>query len=112
MSWEARNGEGAYYTRSKRSGGRIVREYVGSGDFARVVAEMDDLERQQRKAEGVAQREERARLNAIDAQVARLDRLADLVARAVLVDAGYHQHNRGEWRKRRGTKIDEEKADP
>jgi hypothetical protein len=31
-----------------------------------------------------------------------LNELADLVARAALAAAGYVQHDRGEWRKKRG----------
>lgn len=106
MSWESRNGRGAYYTRSKRCGGRIVREYIGSDALADAIAGADELERQRRKAAADTQRQERARLDAIDAQFARLDSLADLLVRASLVAAGYHQHHRGDWRKRRVTKTD------
>jgi hypothetical protein len=38
----------------------------------------------------------------VDKVVSRLDELADLLARAALVAAGFHQHKRGEWRARRG----------
>ena len=101
MSWESRKGRGSYYTRSKRSGGRVVREYIGTGKLAQAVALTDELERQDRKALADAQREERARLDALDTKVLQLDEFADLLARAVLINAGYHQHDRGEWRKRR-----------
>jgi hypothetical protein len=39
-----------YYTRSKRVDGRVVRQYVGSGEFAEVMAELDALERAERQA--------------------------------------------------------------
>ena len=42
-----------------------------------------------------------AELKALDAPLDDLDELADLLARAALVAAGYRQHHRGEWRKRR-----------
>ena len=111
MAWESRNGQGQYYTRSFRVDGKVKREYVGSDALAHLVAETDDLERHKREAESLAQREERSRLDAIDAQLARLDILADLIARALLVAAGYHRHHRGHWRKRRGTKTDESDTD-
>lgn len=106
MAWESRNGRGSYYTRTKRSGGQVVREYVGSGAFAHAIAAMDAAECRQRQAEADAQRETRIAIDAIDAQVTQLDDFADVVARAFLVAAGYHQHNRGGWRKRRGKEND------
>ena len=106
MAWESRKGQGAYYTRTSRIGGRVVREYIGTGRLAQAIALMDELERQDRQAVADARREERARLDALDVKVVELDEFADLLARAVLINAGYHQHNRGEWRKRRERKND------
>lgn len=103
MSWETRNGRGAYYTRSRRSGGRIIREYIGTGDFAFVIAHDDDQERQRRQAEDACFRQRKARDRSLDAQIDELCRLADEAAHAVLLAAGYHNH-KGQWRKRRGTK--------
>jgi hypothetical protein len=38
-------------------------------------------------------------MEALDAGARELDELADRLARAALVAAGYRQHKRGEWRK-------------
>ena len=100
MGWE----KGKYYTRSKRVGGRVVREYVGSGAVAVHAARMDAVEREQRRAEAAAWRAERERLGKIDEQVAMFCRVADLFARAALVAAGFHRHDRGQWRKRRDSR--------
>jgi hypothetical protein len=97
MGWE----RGRYYTRSKRVAGRVVREYVGAGQVAALVAQMDALERQKRESERDALRAERVEVEALDAPLEELDALADLLARAALVAAGFHQHKRGEWRRRR-----------
>src|SRR3712207_8959817 len=53
------------------------------------------------ETEKVAQREERERLDALTAPIEELCEATETIARAALVASGYHQHNRGEWRKRR-----------
>jgi hypothetical protein len=97
MGWD----KGRYYTRSKKVNGRVVREYVGAGRVAELAAELDALERKRREAERAAFRSVRAEVDALDGPLNELHNLADLVARAALVAAGYRQHNRGEWRKQR-----------
>jgi|SRR6516165_914907 hypothetical protein len=98
MAWNL----GRYYTRSRKLNGRVVREYVGSGEVARLVAQLDMIEREKREAERAGLRMERGELEALDARVKEMHRTADLLARAALVVAGFHQHHRGEWRKKRG----------
>ena len=101
MSWEERNGKGRYYTRSRREGGRIVREYVDTGPVAEIIAKRDDEERRRREEEARAWREEREHLEVLDTQGGELDELAELLTRAAFLAAGYRQHDRGEWRKPR-----------
>ncbi len=101
MSWEQRNGGGRYYTRSRREGGQIVREYVGTGPIAELVAVRDEADRRRREEEAQAWREEREGLEDLDAPAGELCELAELLTRAALLAAGYRQHNRGEWRKPR-----------
>jgi hypothetical protein len=100
MGWESRGGR-AYYYRGRRAGGRVVKEYVGAGPAADLVARHDALARDRRQAEAEAARRTADELAALDAAVAPLDELTDLVARAALLSAGYHRPNRGPWRKRR-----------
>jgi hypothetical protein len=97
MGWE----RGRYYTRSRKVNGRVIREYIGTGRVAELVAQMDAIERQQRQAERAAQRAEWTELEALDPPLNELNDLADLLARTALIAAGYRQHKRGEWRKRR-----------
>jgi hypothetical protein len=101
--WERRERGGLYYTRSRKEDGRVVREYVGGGVLGEMAAQMDAEERQRRKEAAADWREERQNLEALDAHVEELYGMAEILSRAVLVAAGYHQHNRGEWRLRRGT---------
>jgi hypothetical protein len=93
--------KGRYYTRSKKINGRVVREYFGAGPAAASIAQLDALQREQREAEQAVRRATRAELEARDAPLNDLNDLADLLAHAALVVAGFHRHNRGEWRKRR-----------
>jgi hypothetical protein len=93
MSWEVRGGR-RRYTRSRRVAGRVIREYVGTGPHAEEAAAADDARRRQQLAD-------RAAREALDADAAELDALAELFAYAALLVAGYHQHGRGQWRKRR-----------
>jgi hypothetical protein len=97
MGWD----KGRYYTRSKKVNGRVVREYVGTGRVAELVSRMDALEREKKDAERAEFRALRAELDALDAPLDDLNDLAELVARAALTAAGFRQHKRGEWRKKR-----------
>lgn len=99
MGWDK---GGRYYTRSKRVNGRVVREYVGGGRVGALTARLDELERDEQETARRCATAARERVEALDASLAELDELADLVARAALAAAGYTQHKRGEWRKKRG----------
>ncbi len=99
--WESRERGGLYYTRTRREGGRVVREYVGTGPFAELAAQYDALDRLRREEEARVWREERERLEALDAETRELNDLAELLTRAALLAAGYRQHERGEWRRPR-----------
>ncbi|HZC19255.1 MAG TPA: hypothetical protein VE225_06065 [Rubrobacteraceae bacterium] len=80
----------------------MVREYVCTGSLAERAAEADALERRLREEEAEAWREERERMEALEAPIAELCEAAQVLSEAALHTAGYHRHNRGEWRKRRG----------
>lgn len=97
MGWD----KGRYYTRSKKVNGCVIREYIGTGRVAELVARMDAIQRAERQEERIAWREKKTELEALDASVKALIELTDLVAQATLMAEGYHLHKRGEWRKRR-----------
>ena len=105
MGWETRKRGGRYYTRSRRVNGAVVREYIGSGRVAELVAEADALERRQRQFQREEEEEELQAMleewEEADAPLRDLDNLCDALVRTALEGAGYHNH-KGEWRKRRG----------
>jgi hypothetical protein len=98
VAWEK---NGRYYTRSHKVNGRVVREYVGTGRGAELVAQLDAIERERRELERTHLRALKAEQEALGARVQELVEVTDLLARAALVAAGYRQHNRGEWRRKR-----------
>jgi hypothetical protein len=97
--------ERGYYYRVRREDGRVVREYVGGGLVGEMAARLDALEREKgrekRRQDAEALRHVKATLDALDANLEALIESTDLLAHAALVADGYHQHKRGEWRKRR-----------
>jgi hypothetical protein len=99
--WERRERGGLYYTRSRREGDRVVREYIGAGPLAEKAAVLDDREKRWREEEAAVEREERERLDALDEPVEELFEAVEVLTSAALLAAGYHKHKR-EWRKRRG----------
>lgn len=100
MGWE-QHGKYKYYYRAKREYDRIVKQYFGRSETARMQAAIDDVRRKERRAAQAARQKEKERLDKLDEGVEQLCELADLVAHLALTYAGYHRHNKGEWRKRR-----------
>ena len=77
-----------------------MREYVGTGYVAELAAELDAIagaDRTGRREDVLAEQE---RLRTIDTSVDTLIDVVGLLTRSSLTLTGYHQHNRGEWRKR------------
>lgn len=80
MAWEKRERGGCYYTRSRRDGGGVLREYLGTGPFAELAAQMDSTRRELREAEREGLRQELEQLKALSAPVLELDHAAAVLA--------------------------------
>ena len=100
MGWEERRGR-LYYYRSVREGKRVRKEYVGGEALGQLVAQIDELERLQRKEEEVFCKEERERLQRSAAFLQELEEAAEVLTRAYLLASGCHQY-KSQWRKQRG----------
>ena len=96
MAWE----KGRYYTRSRKVNGRVVREYVGGGEVGALAAQLDAIEREHRKYERESWHVEREEIEAFDESITKICEMADIIAQATMVAAGFHRY-RGEWRRRR-----------
>jgi hypothetical protein len=77
----------------------VIRQYLGAGPEAHSAAALDARRRQEREAGRLARRAEGQRQTAADAPPRAFGGIADLLAGAALVLAGYRRHGRGEWRK-------------
>lgn len=97
MGWQ----RGKYYVKSRRIGTRVTTEYVGTGETALLIAQLDALDRERRDLARADAARARAQFRAqVKAPAALTDYRAavrELVA-DVLGRLGYHQHKRGEWR--------------
>jgi hypothetical protein len=89
MAWESRKGRGRYYTRSRRRGGRVVREYLGAGEMAELTSRAAELRRKRLATTSQDRREWKAAVDALDSTVADACEAIDLLAQAALLVAGY-----------------------
>jgi len=99
MAWETRPGGGHYYTRSRRVNGKVIREYVGSGEKGELAAKIDAEQRAKRDAERALIREEQAQVMTIDAELNALHQTVDALTRGILLANGFERYKR-QWRKR------------
>ena len=100
MGWKQINGR-SYYYRSVREGGRVRSEYVGAGETASLIAQLDAIDRDERAVERQEWMAERDQADAEDREFAEWFDEIEAVADAAMFAAGYHKHHRGEWRRRR-----------
>ena len=100
MTWQ-RHGRYAY--RSVRTQQGVQSQYVGTLSQTHVAATRE-AEAQERAAAAQRQHaweEEAARMDADEETIRQLAHAIDTVIHAFFSRAGYHQHHRGAWRKRR-----------
>ena len=103
MGWE-RRGNQSYFYRSRRSGGRVVKEYVGAGRLAKLAAAEIGNRRQDREEARIRHRRMRHELLALESLASTGQVEFTQRAERVLDRAGFHFH-RGEWRRRRARRY-------
>jgi hypothetical protein len=104
MGWEYRNGK-SYYYRKERDGERVRSVYVGSNDTAQLIAQLDELQTEERDGKRIIARIERERWQAQDRELDRVCALIKTFTTGALVAAGFHTHKR-QWRRRKEVSDD------
>ena len=99
MGWEQR-GNNSYYYKKERDGSRVKSVYVGRGEIAHMVAQLQSssplLERFARTMKSPQQvQQEKA-----EAALEQASDLIELITQATLLTAGFHTHKR-QWRRKR-----------
>jgi hypothetical protein len=106
MALVYRNGR-QYLYRSVRRAGRVTSEYVGGGIDAQLIAALETDERDWKLFDREQALSERKQVDDLERALDELVELAQDLARDALSAAGYHQHKRGEWIKRRVSRCRE-----
>jgi hypothetical protein len=105
VAWEERGGSGKRYLyRSVREGGRVRKEYLGSGWLAELAELQAEHERANERERVLLERRQVAAILEGEAAVTSLDRAVRVIVRAHLLAAGFRRHHRGEWRQRRASR--------
>lgn len=99
MGWE-RRGNGLYYYRKERSGGRVVSRYAGSGEVGQAIAQLQESDTAMWQALREQEQRERETERQLEQQGRELESLCRALVAAHLLTAGYHTH-KGQWRARR-----------
>lgn len=105
MGW--RNG---YYYRQYWRAGTCKSEYVGSGLIARLVAELDQIDRAKLAIERLKNQAEIQEQREIDRQVESVCQQVGTITQAVLLATGHRLH-KGQWRKARMKELATEDKD-
>ena len=99
MGWE-RRGKNLYYYRKEREGSRVKSTYVGRGELAHLISQL------QASSIAVERIVRASKLNDSEKTEAVLDlatELIQLVTQAALLTAGFHTHKR-QWRRKRNAR--------
>ena len=91
----------SYYYKHTRESGKFRSEYVGSGELAERLAEMDRRATQARREAAAARRARREEMDAADRIQASAFANVGIVVLMALEACGFHRHKRGQWRRRR-----------
>jgi hypothetical protein len=100
MGWETRRGRLRYFVVSKRQCGRVL-HVPFTGPAAEIAAWEAESRRASRERAAAARRSWLVKWAQAREPLADLIRLTRLLQEAILLTAGFYQHARGEWRKRR-----------
>jgi hypothetical protein len=99
MAWSQRK-QNVYYYKSRRIGRHVVKDYIGRGPAAELVAQADAINRDERRQRAAAAAASQRQYVDLDLGLKRFHDESNWLIRAALVAAGHYQHARGKWRRR------------
>ena len=99
MGWEQRNGK-SYYYRKIRQGRRVISEYVGAGEFAELLLELDSFDRAEKTYSKSIWKNQKDEVKNLEKNINQLVIIFRGMTRASLLTSGYHPH-KGQWRRNR-----------
>ena len=99
MGWEQR-GNNQYYYRKEREGSRVKSVYVGRGEIAHMISQIQASSPLLEKLARASRSSETAKFQKEEAALDQVTDLLRLVTEASLLAAGFHTHHR-QWRRRR-----------
>lgn len=97
MGWEQR-GTNLYYYKKERDGSKVKSVYVGRGEIAHMVAEIQSTSPLLERLARTVKSPEARKAETVEAAFRCATDLIHLITEASLLAAGYHTHRR-QWRK-------------
>ena len=99
MGWEQR-GNNSYYYKKERDGSRVKSVYVGRGEIAHMVAQLQSTSPLLEKFARTMKSPEVVKSEKAEAALEQANDLIELITQASLLTAGFHTHKR-QWRRKR-----------
>jgi thioredoxin-like negative regulator of GroEL len=97
MAWESR-GNKDYYYRKEWIDGKCVSSYVGAGELAELLAQLDRITQAEKGIEAEKQRESREKEAEIDRNLNEIERKTRDLVESFLIERGFYKTSSREWR--------------
>ncbi len=97
MAWESR-GNRDYYYRKEWIDGKCVSSYVGAGELAELLAQLDRITQAEKEIEAEKQRESREKEAEIDRNLNEVERKTRNLVESFLIERGFYKTSSREWR--------------
>lgn len=97
MALEERNGN-YYYYKKERIGNRIVSTYYGKGEVAYLIAQLDEIEREEKQIKAEENLRFRQKLEEIDKEIDLFEAKVKELTEKTLLSIGFYKTKSREWR--------------
>lgn len=97
MALEERNGR-YYYYKKERTGNRVFSRYYGTGELAFLIAQMDEIEREEKRIKADENLIFRQKLEEIDKEIDLFEAKVKELTEKTLLSIGFYKTKSREWR--------------